>query len=199
MERSADNLTSRQEHFLKHLVQAKDFETVMRARKVSTILLLRWMTQTAFVEKWERCNRLLSLRRHTETESAAICVAQAQRAQAGSPPPPPCNAADPASQPVPEESEPTPAPEPKPKISERDAIRARHGEEAARAFDRLCQLRKQRETPATPNPAPMPTPQLAGAPQVPISDTPKPPPNETPPIEDAIPMPPESPQPEAQP
>jgi hypothetical protein len=31
------------------------------------------MTQTAFVEKWERCNRLLSLRRHTETESAAIC------------------------------------------------------------------------------------------------------------------------------
>jgi hypothetical protein len=213
--RSADKLTWGQEHFLNDLVQAKDFDTVMRERKINPTLLLRWMTYVPFVEKWERCNRLLALRRVTETESAAIRVAQTQRAQLQASPPPPCAATGPAPQCEPEEFDPAPPREqkPAPQISERDAIRARHGEEAARAFDRLCQLRKQREQSAAANPAPTPAIQLADAPpalsevevpapsaaevQAPSSNAVEPRPDETPPPATQIEAPSESPQPEA--
>jgi len=64
-------------------------------------------------------------------------------------------------------------------MSEREAVRTRHGEEAAQAFDRLTRLREQPLHTAEAGP---PNPTASPPENIPIEPTPPPPPPEHSPV-----------------
>ena len=152
MARTKRGLTERQARFLNTLALGRETtEQVERRLGMARHTLRRWMAEAAFVEAWERTNEVLRLRRGAD---ASIVVPPAGggpgAAQAEEKP-------DdvPASVPAPGEVEPWDehpgrphhGAAPRPRRSDRDLIRARHGEEAARAFDELIRAHRR---PATP-------------------------------------------------
>jgi hypothetical protein len=152
MSRNKNNLTARQQLFFNELVRGKPFNEILQEHRIRPATLMRWTTESNFVDQWKICNQVLALRRQAD-ESCAIRLTHAAQssivttgtttAPAASPPPPP---------------PPDPALEIKPLLSEREAIRARHGEEAACAFDRLMQLRERRDRSANAPPPPTASP-----------------------------------------
>jgi hypothetical protein len=157
--RNSENLTWRQARFLNVLAQGRGTtEQVERQLGMAQNTLRRWMEDERFAKAWERTNRLLELRRGAD--AAILGKPDGAPAPGGAP------SADPgttvtssaAASPdatdtvAPEPRRPraaTPA-EPRPPLTDRDRVRARHGEEAARAFEEL--LRRHRK-----DAAPVPT------------------------------------------
>jgi hypothetical protein len=154
MSRNKNNLTARQQLFLNELVRGKQFNDILSEHRIRPATLMRWTTEKDFHKQWEICNQVLVLRRqsdeccairHAHSEHTTIVSQTAAAAPAASAPslqlPPP----------------PIPAPETKPPMTERQAIRSRHGEEAAQAFDRLCRRREQAQHTISADPPPNPT------------------------------------------
>ncbi len=159
MSRNKNNLTARQQLFFNELVRGKPFNQILEEHRIRPATLMRWTTESNFVNQWDLCNRVLALRRQSD-ESCAIRLAQPAPSSNVAPAGP---TAAPVASALPPLPPPDPAPQVKPLLSEREAIRARHGEEAACAFDRLMQLRERREHAANASPPPTASPPPSSA------------------------------------
>jgi hypothetical protein len=168
MSRNKNNLTARQQLFLNELILGKQFNDILSEYHIRPATLMRWTTDQNFIDQWNLCNKVLALRSGSETPGAAIRLAQETRPAATSTQAPPADSASPSA-PAP----PTAPPSLPPEDVERELIRARHGDEAARGFDRLVQIRKQNERAATPpppttQPTPTDSPPVSGVPEGPL-------------------------------
>jgi hypothetical protein len=165
MARNTQGLTARQSKFLNALAQGHATTgQVERQLRLAPYTLRRWMDQPKFVVAWRQTNELLKLRATADTAiltariAAETSTPEKAPDDANVPTPPPAES-------VPE-APPRPRHEPAPRApkSDRDLIRLRHGEEAARAFDEL--LRAHRPPPgeaasaagSPPSPVPAATP-----------------------------------------
>jgi len=165
MSRNKNNLTARQQLFLNELVRGKPFNDILSQYRIRPATLMRWTTDANFVAQWKLCNEVLALRRPSD-EACAIRLAQPEHSSESHIAPNPPTVfllPTPPSQPPPNRA---PATKPPP-MSEREAVRTRHGEEAAQAFDRLTRLREQPLHTAEagpPNPTASPPENIATAP-----------------------------------
>jgi hypothetical protein len=177
MSRNKNNLTARQQLFLNELVRGKPFNDILSQYRIRPATLMRWTTDANFVAQWKLCNEVLALRRPSD-EACAIRLAQPEHSSESHTAPNPPTVfllLTPPSQPPPNR-----APETKPPpMSEREAVRTRHGEEAAQAFDRLTRLREQPLHTAAAGP---PNPTVSPPENIPIEPTPPPPPPEHSPV-----------------
>jgi hypothetical protein len=151
MARNTQGLTARQAKFLNTLALGHGTtEQVERQLGLAKYTLRRWMDEPKFVAAWEQTNELLKLRAGAD---AAILATRAT-AETSTPAKAPGDTTAPtdATEPV-TDAPPPPRPrhEPSPRApkSDRDLIRLRHGEEAARAFDELLRAHRPPE-PSTP-------------------------------------------------
>jgi hypothetical protein len=147
MARNTQGLTARQSKFLNTLAQGHATTgQVERQLGLAPYTLRRWMDQPKFVVAWRQTNELLKLRATADT--AILTARTAAETTAQAPKSPDANTPSPAESAP--EAPPRPRHEPAPRApkSDRDLIRLRHGEEAARAVDQL--LRAHRAPPPAP-------------------------------------------------
>ena len=150
MARDTQGLTARQAKFLNTLALGHGTtEQVERQLGLAQYTLRRWMDQPKFVDAWRQTNELLKLR------AGADAAILATRAAAETKPPAEttdtkADTPQPTTSGVPD-TPPNPRHEPGPRApkSDRDLIRLRHGEEAARAFDELLRAHRAPDPPAT--------------------------------------------------
>jgi len=182
MARNNQGLTTRQSKFLNTLALGHmTVEQVERHLGLACYTLRRWMDQKPFLEAWAKTNTLLQLRRGADDailgKGAAAAEGNADAATspavAVGPSTSDAHALDPvnADRPVPRRERDRDRKRPAPK-SDRELIRLRHGEEAARAFDDL--LRRHAPPQASEPPSPAPPPLPAPPPSLPPTDLPPP-------------------------
>jgi hypothetical protein len=176
MARNKQHLTGRQAKFLNTLARGHmTVEQVERHLGLACYTLRRWMDQKPFLEAWAKTNTLLHLRRGADD---AVLPRPTGDTPAGVPSPAAPAGAPGTSATGEDETNndgdidpPRPrrardaAPPPRPK-SDRDLIRLRHGEEAARAFEDLLRRHAAPTSDAaSPPPAAtdLPPPPAAGA------------------------------------
>jgi hypothetical protein len=169
MSRNNDGLTDRQAEFLNTLALGRmTTEEVERHLGMACHTLRRWMDEKPFMDAWAKTNRLLHLRRGAD--DAVLGKAAGARPE-GMPPDVPAHRAtqedatndpDDAGGSRPRRArEAAPAAQPK---SDRDLVRLRHGEEAARAFEDLL---RRHAAPVHPGPAPESVPPASAPPPPP--------------------------------
>ena len=140
MARNTQGLTARQAKFLNTLALGHGTtEQVERQLGLAKYTLRRWMDQPKFVVAWRQTNELLQLRATADTailtaRAAAEAKPSAETSDASTPPPTSATLATNAVDAPPRQRN---EPAPRPPKSDRDLIRLRHGEEAARMFDDL--------------------------------------------------------------
>jgi hypothetical protein len=152
MARNKQGLTPRQARFLNTLALGHGTtEQVERELRMARHTLRRWMDEPKFVTAWAQTNVLLGLRRGADDAIAPRPTSDGASAAPATGP----RVEPTASVPIPGEVGPggeqpgRPHPNalaPRPPKSDRDLIRARHGEEAARAFDELIRAHQRPAT-----------------------------------------------------
>jgi hypothetical protein len=146
MARNNQGLTGRQARFLNTLALGRGTtEQVERQLGLASYTLRRWMDEPKFVVAWRQTNELLKLRAGADAailtaRAAAESTPPAEASDAKADPPPPTTQGATDTLPRPRNE-----PAPRPPKSDRDLIRLRHGEEAARAFEELLRAHRPPE------------------------------------------------------